>query len=141
MGTVAARTRETVRPGGIHVLKSYKIHEEQITKIAREFKERYHTRRPDSQLPGWGGTGNEQEQSGKNGSPLHPRVRKTIWETGPVNGPESDSQDDLLPKMEIPGRTVTAIRCFRCGINFPVTDFLYTKKSGLCIDCWEESVI
>jgi hypothetical protein len=123
------------------MLKSYKIHEEQIANIAREFKERYHTRRSDSQLPGRGGTGNEQEQNGKNGSPLRPRVRKTIWETGPVKGPFSEGPDDLLPKMETPCRTVTAIRCFRCGVDFPVADFLYTKKSGLCIDCWEGLVV
>jgi hypothetical protein len=137
---MAARTREAVQPGGIHVLKSYKIHVEQIAKIAREFKERYHVRRPDSPRS-VREEGNVQEQSGKNLSPPRLRVRKTIWETGPVKGLVSEGPDSLLPKMETPGRTVTAIRCFRCGVDFPVPDFLYTKKSGLCIDCWEEMVI
>jgi len=29
------------------------------------------------------------------------------------------------------------IRCFRCGERYPVTDFLRTKKSGLCESCWK----
>jgi len=33
---------------------------------------------------------------------------------------------------------IARIRCFVCGDHFPVTDFLYTKKSGLCIACWEK---
>jgi hypothetical protein len=121
------------------MLKSYKIHEEQIANVAREFKERYHTRRPESQSPG--GTGNENLKKGKAGSIPRPRVQKIIWETSPIEGPVMDGLTELLPTMEIPGHSTTAIRCFRCGINFPVADFHYTKKSGLCIDCWEEMVV
>jgi len=36
--------------------------------------------------------------------------------------------------------SIPAVRCFRCGDMFPVTDFLSTKKSGLCISCWETKI-
>jgi len=123
------------------VLKSYKIHEEQIANVAKELKELYYTRRPDSWPPGSCGKGNENQKKGKAGIIQRLKVHKTIWETGPVEGPATHGQNELLPKMETPGRTVTAIRCFRCGTDFPVADFHYTKKSGLCIDCWEELVV
>ena len=128
-------------PGGIHVLKGYKIHEDQIANIARDLKEHYHTRRSDSQQPGRSRRGNAKRTNGKTGSASCVRIRKTVWETGPVEEPVRDGQKDLVPRMETPGRAVTAIRCFRCGVDFPVADFLYTKKSGLCIDCWEEMVL
>ena len=123
------------------MLKGYKIHEDQIANIARNLKEHYHTRRPDSRLPGSSSKGNKQQKNEKTASALHMQVSKTVWEIGPVKRSVMDGQEDLLPKMETPGRTVTAIRCFRCGVDFPEADFLYTKKSGLCIDCWEENVL
>jgi hypothetical protein len=132
---------KVVRPGGIHVLKSYKIHEEQIANIARDFKERNQTRRPDSLLPRRSGMGDIQETNGKTDTPLRGRIRKIVWETGPLYGPLAGCPTDLVPRMETPGCSVTAIRCFRCGVTFPVADFYYTQKSGLCIDCWEEIVV
>jgi len=123
------------------VLKGYKIHDEQIANIARELKEHNHTRRPDSRLPGRSSKGNKQQKNDKTGSALHMQVRKTLWKTSPVEGPVMDGKGHMVPRMEAPDRTVTAIRCFRCGIDFPVADFFYTQKSGLCIDCWEEIVL
>ncbi|HTY52907.1 MAG TPA: hypothetical protein VMB35_06910 [Methanomicrobiales archaeon] len=32
-------------------------------------------------------------------------------------------------------------RCRRCGDIFPLLDFYYTQKTGLCIPCWEENAI
>jgi formylmethanofuran dehydrogenase subunit E len=37
-------------------------------------------------------------------------------------------------------RALLPVQCFRCGDAFPETDFLYTKKSGLCISCWERKI-
>jgi hypothetical protein len=128
-------------PEGIHVFKGYKIHEDQIANIARNLKEHCHTRRHDSQQPSHSRRGNVKQTNGKTGNALCVRIRKTVWETGPVEEPVINSQKNLLPRMETPGRAVTAVRCFRCGVDFPVADFLYTKKSGLCIDCWEEMVL
>jgi|GEM_PF-4515445 hypothetical protein len=34
-----------------------------------------------------------------------------------------------------------AIPCRRCGEQYPLSDFYYTKKTGLCIPCWEEKGI
>jgi hypothetical protein len=33
---------------------------------------------------------------------------------------------------------VIAVKCIRCGSCMPIMDFLYTKKTGLCISCWED---
>jgi hypothetical protein len=138
---MAALTKKYVPSGEFPVLKGYRIHEEQIRNVAKSFKELYQARRPDPQPVGRVGLGNVQQTIGKTGSALHVRVRKTVWETGPVEGSVMEGQNNLLPEMENPGRTTTAIRCYRCGVDFPVADYHYTKKSGLCIDCWEEMVV
>jgi hypothetical protein len=138
---MAALTNEARPAGEIPVLKGYKIHEEQIRNVAKNFKELYQARRPDPMPAGYAGKGTIKKTDGKTGSALQLRVQKTIWETSPVENLTRERTNDLLPKMENPGRAVMAIRCDRCGIDFPVADFLYTKKSGLCIDCWEEMVI
>ena len=122
------------------MLKTYKIHEEQIANMARDLKERYHTQCPYSQPLGSSGSGNVKQKNGKTGRALSLRVQKTIWEAGPVEGSVMEGQNNLLPIMETPGQEITAIHCYRCGIDFPVADFHYTQKSGLCIDCWEDMV-
>jgi formylmethanofuran dehydrogenase subunit E len=33
------------------------------------------------------------------------------------------------------------IKCRSCGENFTELDFAYTKKTGLCIPCWEIGVV
>jgi hypothetical protein len=129
-----------VQPGGIHVLKTCKIHEEQITNMAGDLKERYHTRRPYSQSRGSSGSGNIKQKNGNAGRALSLRVQKTTWKAGPVERSVMEGQNNLLPIMETPGQEFTAIHCYRCGIVFPVADFHYTQKSGLCIDCWEDMV-
>jgi hypothetical protein len=132
---------EKVPPGGIPVLKSYKIHEEQIANVARELQEIYQTRRPFTLPPGRSGKGKVKQKNEKTGNQPRLRVSKPVWETGPVEGLTPDVRNDQFLKMKTPNGVVTAVRCFRCGINFPVPDFHYTKKSGLCIDCWEELVV
>jgi hypothetical protein len=122
------------------LIKGYKIHEEQIRNIAREFRELYHARRPASLSAVRAGKKPEQKNRASRSAAL-PYIHKIVWKTSPLEGSVEENQYDLLPEMETPGRTVTAIRCTRCGIAFPVADFLYTKKSGLCIDCWEEMAI
>ena len=123
------------------MLKGYKIHEEQIAKIARDLKERCHTRRPDSRLHGCSRKRNEHHKNGKTGSATRVQVKKTVWETGPMKRSVMEGQKELFPKMGTPGLAIMAIRCFRCGVDFPVADFFYTQKSGLCIDCWEAMVL
>ena len=47
---------------------------------------------------------------------------------------------DVHPVPEFHGYSIPVIRCFRCGDTFPVTDFISTKKSGLCISCWKTKI-
>lgn len=138
---MAALTKKYGQSGENPVLKGYRIHEEQIRSVARFFQELYQVRRPDSLQAGGAVTGNGKPADGKTGSASRMRVRKTVWETGPVEGSAMEGRNDLVPEMEIPVHTITAIRCHRCGVDFPVADFLYTQKCGLCIDCWEEMVV
>jgi hypothetical protein len=138
---MAALTKKYMPAGEVPVLKGYRIHEEQIRNVARSFRELYHARRPDLQPARRPGTANVKQPHGKTGSASRVQVGKTVWETGPAERSMGEDQNNLLPNMETPGRTITAIRCYRCGVDFPVADYLYTKKSGLCIDCWEEMVI
>ena len=35
----------------------------------------------------------------------------------------------------------SVLRCLLCGDSFPLMDFYYTQKTGLCIVCWERNVI
>ena len=139
-GCYAASVQKML-PGGINVLKGYKIHEDQVANVARDLKEYYHTRRLDSQPSGCYGMGDGKQKNEKAGSVPCRQVRKTIWKTSPMDEPLNDDKNALLPKIETPDPTVTAIHCFRCGIDFPVADFFYTQKSGLCIDCWEKIVV
>ncbi|MDP3563667.1 MAG: hypothetical protein Q8R70_04185, partial [Methanoregula sp.] len=67
--------------------------------------------------------------------------RNIVWGTGAVKGPVTYGLTDTFPGTEAPGHTGTAIQCFRCGDGFSVTDYLYTKKTGLCISCWEARVV
>jgi hypothetical protein len=138
---MAALTKKYASAGETPVLKGYRIHEEQIRNVARSFRELYQARRPDSLRAGSADTGNVRQTEGKTGSAFPVRVQKTVWQTRPAEGSVLEGQDYLVPKMETPNRTITAIRCYRCGVDFPVADFLYAKKSGLCIDCWEEMVV
>jgi hypothetical protein len=138
---MAALTKKYMPAGEVPVLKGYRIHEEQIRNVARNFRELYHARRPDLQPAGRTGRGDVKQPNRKTGSASRVQVGKTVWETGPMEGSGAEGQDNLLLEMETPGRTISAIRCYRCGVDFPVADYLYTKKSGLCIDCWEEMVI
>ena len=129
-------------PGGISVLKGCKIHLEQIENVARTLKESTRTRRPDP-LPA-GRTGNRkpvQQNSGITDSAGHSRVRNTVWATGAVKGPVTDVPTYTSSGTDSPELNLPVIRCFRCGDGFPVLDFLYTKKTGLCISCWETKVV
>jgi formylmethanofuran dehydrogenase subunit E len=52
-----------------------------------------------------------------------PSQRSVCPKTKPLS---ATGQKDLLP-----------VQCVRCGDAFPKADFEYTKKSGMCISCWE----
>ena len=129
--------------GVIPMLKSYRIHEEQIKSVAKTMKELYHTRRETSpfvQIP-------LQTRSVSRTRNLYfrmanPGFGQTLQETE-TNGRLllNRNKDDkrLIPKSI--DHSVQPIQCFQCGDRFPITDFYYTKKSGLCIACWEATMV
>jgi hypothetical protein len=123
------------------MLKHYRMHGEQIASIAQTMKEMYNVRRVDSDVSGRSESGGatrslHTDRGMEGGDPrlaviMMPTKRKTFQRfTSPGSVPHSaPAHRDLLP-----------VQCFRCGDAFPETDFLYTKKSGLCISCWERKI-
>jgi len=63
-------------------------------------------------------------------------------ENNPMKIKKNSGAERVLPGLngESHRHSIPAIRCFRCGESFPVTDFISTKKSGLCIPCWERKI-
>jgi hypothetical protein len=122
------------------VLKGYKIHQEQIANVARTLKESTQRLRPEPLTIAHAGKRKPATKSGTTGSAVH-SPRNIVWGTGAVKGSVTNVQTDTPPGTEETGQITPAIQCFRCGDGFPVTDFLYTKKTGLCIPCWEAKVV
>jgi hypothetical protein len=121
-------------------LKGYRIHEDQVRDVARYFREMYQVR--------------QQRGAAKNNSGNKAYLKEAVpgctpascpgrvrWVTGTERGPLIYSPGENTPDWKTPGSSMRAIHCSRCGTLFPLADFLYTGKSGLCIDCWEAQVI
>jgi hypothetical protein len=68
-----------------------------------------------------------------NYEPIRSEAEKT--EAIPGTGRFLSAKNEGLHMHSIP-----ELRCFRCGGAFPVTDFLRTKKSGLCVPCWDRKI-
>jgi hypothetical protein len=123
------------------MLKSYKMHEAQLAGIAQSMKELYNMRRPEPSQPA--------STRFRTGTPSRNRPANATLGTGSRILHQNDSGGDCVTITRYennPGprntssETLPVIRCSRCGDEFPVTDFLYTKKSGLCIACWEAGI-
>jgi formylmethanofuran dehydrogenase subunit E len=120
------------------MLIRYRMHGEQIANIAQTMRELYHVRRDYSSTNSSPRTDNStvsrdihDEMGGAN-----PRfsVRNTAKNVKPLKSRKrKGSGTDPAPAQQ----SLLAIKCSRCGDTFPVTDFQYTKESGLCIPCWE----
>ena len=123
------------------MLKSYRIHQEQIENIRKNLIEIFNPRFPGPQLADRAGKGKPGSRSGAAGSKSRSRAGKIIWGTGAVKGPVTDMPNEGFSGKALSGPRVPAMLCSGCGSYFPVSDFLYTKKSGLCISCWEEKVL
>ena len=128
-------------PGGIPMLKSYRIHQEQIENVRKNLIDIYRTRLVDPQPASRPGRGRPRSKSGATAPESRSQAGKIIWGTGAVKGPVTDMPTDGFPGNALSGPKVPAMRCSGCSSYFPVSDFLYTKKSGLCISCWEEKVV
>ena len=123
------------------MFKGYRIHQEQLANVARNLKELSVTRLPDPQPSVRSGKGRAKTKTGMTGRTASPRVRKTVWKTDTLKEPVKHLPADILYGTEAHGSMAPVNRCLRCGEDFPGTDFLYTKKTGLCISCWEAKVI
>jgi len=137
---MAALTNAVVATRLIPSLKGYRIHEEQVRNIAQCFRELYHIRRTGRQAPARNKKEPKDTAGSESGAFWAPHDGH-VWVTGTVRGPILYSPEENPSSWKSPGSMKRAVRCVQCGIDFPVADFLYTKKSGLCIDCWEKQVI
>jgi hypothetical protein len=114
------------------------MHGEQIANIAQTMRELYHVRRDDSSANSIPGTVNSAMSQDicdeiEGGNPRF-SVRNTAKNVKPLKSRKrKGSGTDPAPALQ----SLLAIKCSRCGDTFPVTDFQYTKESGLCIPCWE----
>ena len=115
------------------MLKSNRIHEEQIESISRAMKELYHVRR--TELPV---LHTNRFRAGAIGCAGLGVSHQANPSAGTL--PENQCDGNTISPAGLSQRNLPAIRCLRCGDAFPVTDFLYTKKTGLCILCWEAKI-
>jgi hypothetical protein len=123
------------------MLKSYRIHQEQIENVRKNLIDIYNTPLVDPQPAGRPGRGRPRSKSGAKDPESRSRAGKIVWGTGAVKGPVTDMPAEGFPGNALSGPRVPAMLCPACSSYFPVSDFLYTKKSGLCISCWEEKVV
>ena len=123
------------------MFKGYRIHQEQLANVARSLKELSVTRLPDPQPLVRSGKNRAKPKTRMTGRTASPRVHKTVWETNPLKGSVKHVPAEIQPRTKAPGSLDPVNRCLRCGEDFPANDFLYTKKTGLCISCWVAKVI
>lgn len=130
------------RPYGVRPMHiRYRMHAEQIASIAQTMKELYYVRRENSNandIPGPGNSALPRDTCDKIEETI-PRfsVRNSTNNVMSVKSPKrKGSGTDSAPSQ----KSLSAIKCCRCGDIFPVADFQYTKESGLCILCWESKI-
>jgi hypothetical protein len=110
----------------MRILTSNGVHHEQIQRMSESLRIMYSQRKEKKPQSMQGCISVYRDQGAV--SPGSPGIRNNAV-------PESGSD---LAAAE--GPRVPAIRCRQCGERFPVLDFHYTKKTGLCIPCWEAKV-
>jgi hypothetical protein len=108
------------------ILTSYGVHHEQIQHLNESLKVMYSQRGYRKPQSTQGCISVYREQSA-----ISPGAQGTRTSRAHENGTD-------LPAWE--GPKIPAMRCRQCGEQFPVLDFYYTKKTGLCIPCWEAKV-
>lgn len=123
------------------MFKSYRIHQEQIRNVASNLKKINQNKKPDPLTSQRVGNRTPIQNCSRNENAVLLHVQKPLRETGAVKRRIKNIQAGTPPEMEAYVLNTVAIRCLRCGERFPVTDFLYTKKTSLCISCWEEKEV
>jgi len=126
-------------PGVKHMMmKLQRMHDEQIKKIAQSLKAPYSVRKTDSIISETSREVSKQITRPENAENNPISQKKSRAHKSRVMGPTGNPEKQMLPERSL--KTVPDIQCIRCGDRFPVTDFLYTKKTCLCISCWETEV-
>jgi hypothetical protein len=110
------------------VISSYRIHQEQIKKVEESLRAPYRRTRTGQgvyEIPGWATVQEKQ-----------PLARGSIQlrQQSMLRGKRSQKPES----PNLPPPPVPAMRCVRCNSRIHEMDYLYTKKTGLCIPCWEE---
>lgn len=127
-------------PSGVRqMFKSYRLHEKQLAGIAQTMEDLYGKRQPDS------ANGTSRSRKSKSARALHNDAVFSGVESRqmikPVTKKWRPSQRAVHPKSAqlsaLGKQDLLPVQCVRCGDAFPKADFEYTKKSGLCISCWE----
>ena len=114
----------------------YRTHQEQIQKVEQSLKAPFQIRTVDPNP--YERTGTENRQVKRPEPDGISQIQKSFGhEVENAGGALSDKQIRLDSKNSL-RHPVSAIKCLRCNACMPEMDFLYTKKTGLCISCWEE---
>jgi len=122
------------------MISSYRIHQEQIKKVEQSLKAPYLIHKAESCTHETSGRAGTQIKRPEHTAVTNPMLRQKFPGPGwKASGKEFHDNRELqfLPP-ELPSPLVSAVRCICCSACMPMMDFLYTKKTGLCISCWEE---
>jgi formylmethanofuran dehydrogenase subunit E len=113
------------------MFRSHRIHEEQIKKSAQNLKALYQIRNTGSATTESSGLAVQQA--------IRPE-KSHGKDRGATGNLSMDNRHIQSPEAFTPP-SIPARRCKKCNARIPAIDFLYTKKTGLCIPCWEEQVV
>jgi hypothetical protein len=121
------------------MIKFQRLHDEQIKKVAQSLKAPYHARNTESGKQEISGAVRTQIKSPEPAGTSQMLQLKSRSRSRKNTGmAPKDSRDERpLPQLN----PVAVMQCIQCGDRFPVTDFLYTKKTCICISCWERKVV
>jgi hypothetical protein len=110
------------------MFSSHRIHEDQIKKAAQSLKALYHIRNTGFATTESSGLAVQQV--------IRPEKSQGNERGATLNLSMDDRHNqspDAFTTSPIPDR-----QCKKCNARIPAIDFLYTKKTCLCIPCWEE---
>jgi hypothetical protein len=117
------------------------IHEEYIKKIAQTLNAPYQVRKVESGLQETSGTVRTQKNCPESAGINPTHRQKFRGKDRKSNGMAPNNNRYKRLSLEVSLSSVPAMQCIECNDRFPLMDYLYTKKTGLCIRCWEEKEI
>ncbi len=123
------------------MISSSRTHEDQIRKVTQNLNAPFQIRKAESGRYDRSITGRTQStESQPAGS--HPVRQQEFLDTDQERDDAvPDDDQELLDSDPLSRPMASQRQCIRCSARIPAMDFLYTKKTGLCIPCWEEQEI